>query len=164
LPVDAHLPPDYIASDRLRLEAYRRLAAAADDAAIDAVVEELVDRYGAPPESAQRLLAVARLRLRCRALGITEVAAMSASTVRLSPLALPDSLQVRLKRMYPGAHYRATTSTVQVPIPRAGEGVAAPRIRDLELVDMVARLVSALGGTQSEADITKPMSDTRPDR
>ena len=26
LPVDAHLPPDYIASDRLRLEGYRRLA------------------------------------------------------------------------------------------------------------------------------------------
>ena len=33
LPVDAHLPPDYIGSDRLRLEGYRRLAAASDDAA-----------------------------------------------------------------------------------------------------------------------------------
>ncbi|HWF69477.1 MAG TPA: transcription-repair coupling factor, partial [Mycobacterium sp.] len=31
LPVDAHLPPDYIPSDRLRLEGYRRLAAAADN-------------------------------------------------------------------------------------------------------------------------------------
>ncbi len=31
LPVDAHLPPDYIASDRLRLEGYRRLAAAGTD-------------------------------------------------------------------------------------------------------------------------------------
>ena len=51
LPVDAHLPPDYIASDRLRLEAYRRLAAAADDAAVDAVIEELVDRYGPLPSS-----------------------------------------------------------------------------------------------------------------
>ena len=51
LPVDAHLPPDYIASDRLRLEAYRRLAAAADDAAVDAVVEELVDRYGPLPDA-----------------------------------------------------------------------------------------------------------------
>ena len=34
LPVDAHLPPDYITSDRLRLEGYRRLAAAADDDAV----------------------------------------------------------------------------------------------------------------------------------
>ena len=86
LPVDAHLPPDYIASDRLRLEGYRRLAAAADDAAVDAVVEELVDRYGPLPETAQRLVAVARLRLLCREYGITEVSAVSEATLRLSPL------------------------------------------------------------------------------
>lgn len=154
LPVDAHLPPDYIASDRLRLEAYRRLAAAASDGEIDAVVEELVDRYGALPEPALRLVAVARLRLLCRTAGITEVSAPSASTVRLAPMTLPDSAQVRLKRMYPAAHYRATTSTVQVPIPRAG-GVGAPRLRDVELVQMVANLVTALQGKpQQEIDIT----------
>ena len=143
LPVDAHLPPDYIPSDRLRLEGYRRLAAAADDAQVDAVIEELTDRYGALPETAQRLIAVARLRLLCRAAGITEVSAASAATLRLAPMTLPDSAQVRLARKYPGASYRATTATVQVPIPRAG-GVGAPRIRDLELVKMVAELVSAL--------------------
>src|ERR1700682_4941083 len=33
LPVDANLPPDYIPSDRLRLEGYRRLAAGGDDSA-----------------------------------------------------------------------------------------------------------------------------------
>jgi transcription-repair coupling factor (superfamily II helicase) len=145
LPVDAHLPPDYIPSDRLRLEGYRRLAAAPDDAAIDSVVEELNDRYGALPEPAQRLVAVARLRLLCRHAGITEVSAPSAATVRLAPLTLPDSGQIRLKRLYPGAHYRATTATVQVPIPRTG-GVGAPRIRDLELIRMVADLISALDG------------------
>jgi transcription-repair coupling factor (superfamily II helicase) len=145
LPVDAHLPPDYIASDRLRLEGYRRLAAAADDAAVDAVVEELNDRYGALPEPALRLVAVARLRLLCRTAGITEVSAPSAATVRLAPVTLLDSAQVRLKRMYPAANYRATTSTVQVPIPRAG-GVGAPRIRDVELLQMVANLVTALQG------------------
>jgi transcription-repair coupling factor (superfamily II helicase) len=154
LPVDAHLPPDYIASDRLRLEGYRRLAAAASDAEIDAVVEELVDRYGALPEPALRLVAVARLRLLCRGAGITEVSAPSAATVRLSPMTLPDSAQVRLKRMYPAANYRATTSTVSVPIPRAG-GVGAPRLRDVELVQMVADLVTALQGKpQTDIDIT----------
>jgi transcription-repair coupling factor (superfamily II helicase) len=154
LPVDAHLPPDYIASDRLRLEGYRRLAAASDDAAVDAVVEELTDRYGVLPEPAQRLVAVARLRLLCRASGITEVSAPSAATVRVSPMTLLDSAQVRLKRMYPAANYRATTSTVQVPIPRAG-GVGAPRLRDVELVQMVANLVTALQGKpQQEIGIT----------
>ncbi len=145
LPVDAHLPPDYIASDRLRLEGYRRLAAAASDSEVAAVVDELTDRYGPLPEPAQRLVAVARLRLLCRGAGVTEVSAASAATVRLSPLTLPDSAQVRLKRMYPGASYRATTATVQVPIPRAG-GVGAPRIRDVELVQMVANVVTALQG------------------
>jgi transcription-repair coupling factor (superfamily II helicase) len=150
LPVDAHLPPDYIPSDRLRLEGYRRLAAASHDSDIDAVVEELTDRYGSLPETAERLVAVARLRLLCRAAGVTEVSAASAATLRLAPMTLPDSVQVRLARRYPGARYRATTSTVQVPIPRAG-GVGAPRIRDLELVQMVADLLAALDGKPGES-------------
>ncbi|HET7074778.1 MAG TPA: transcription-repair coupling factor [Mycobacterium sp.] len=163
LPVDAHLPPDYIASDRLRLEAYRRLAAAASDREVGAVVEELVDRYGALPEPAQRLVAVARLRLICRSAGVTEVSAPSAATVRLSPITLPDSAQVRLKRMYPAANYRATTSTVQVPIPRAGGasgGLGAPRIRDVELLQLVANLVTALQGKpQQDVGITSSSPD-----
>ena len=150
LPVDAHLPPDYIPSDRLRLEGYRRLAAASHDSDIDAVIEELTDRYGALPETAERLIAVARLRLLCRAAGVTEVSAASEATLRLAPMPLPDSVQVRLARRYPGARYRATTSTVQVPIPRAG-GVGAPRIRDLELVQMVADLLAALDGKPGES-------------
>jgi len=158
LPVDAHLPPEYISSDRLRLEAYRRLATAADDDRVNAVVDELTDRYGPLPEPAQRLVAVARLRLLCRHYGVTEVAATgtgSVTTLRLLPLTLPDSGQLRLKRVYPGGSYRATTSTVQVPIPRAGSGVGAPRIRDLQLVQMVADLLLALDGRpQGEADIT----------
>ncbi|KZS57642.1 transcription-repair coupling factor [Mycobacterium ostraviense] len=159
LPVDAHLPPDYIGSDRLRLEAYRRLAAAASDGEVAAVVEELNDRYGPLPEPARRLVAVARLRLLCRGSGITEVSAPSAATMRLSPLNLLDSAQVRLKRIYPGAHYRATTATVQVPIPRAG-GVGSPRLRDVELVQMVADLVTALAGTpHKDIGITSPSGD-----
>ena len=155
LPVDAHLPPDYIGSDRLRLEAYRRLAAASDGAGVDRVIEELVDRYGPLPEPAQRLIAVARLRLLCREYGVTEVSTVSDSTLKVSPLTLLDSGQLRLKRVYPGANYRATTSTVQIPIPRAGTGVGAPRIRDLELLQAVAGLLLALDGRPvNDVDIT----------
>lgn len=164
LPVDAHLPPEYIGSDRLRLEGYRRLAAATDDAAVDAVVDELVDRYGPLPEPARRLVAVARVRLLLRHYGITEVSAVSESTLRISPLTLVDSQQLRLKRLYPSANYRATTSTVQVPIPRAGEGIGSPRIRDIALLQMVASLVLALDGKpQENIDITRLGSgqDTR---
>lgn len=165
LPVDAHLPPDYIASDRLRLEGYRRLASATCDNDIEAVVEELIDRYGPLPEPAERLVAVARLRLLCKASGITEVSATSATSaavVRLTPMTLPDSAQVRLARMYPGGRYRATTSTVQVPIPRAG-GIGAGHIRDVELVQMVADLVTALAGKpQQDVGMTNtPVKERR---
>ncbi len=158
LPVDAHLPPDYIGSDRLRLEAYRRLASAADEAGVAAVVDELIDRYGPLPESAQLLVSVARLRLLCRPYGITELAVTGAgagATLRVSPLNLADSAQVRLSRMYPGARYRATAATVQVPVPRSADSVGAPRIRDLELLQMVADLLLALDGRpKGDVDIT----------
>ncbi|MEU0494613.1 transcription-repair coupling factor [Mycobacterium sp. NPDC006124] len=154
LPVDAHLPPDYIGSDRLRLEGYRRLAAAQDEAGVASVVEELVDRYGPLPEPAQLLVAAARLRLLCRQYGVTEVTA-SATTIRVTPLTLLDSQQLRLKRMYPSATYRATTSTITIPIPRVGSGVSAPRVRDAELLRVVAGLLLALDGRpQNDVDVT----------
>ena len=66
LPVDAHIPEDYVDSERLRLEAYQKLstasAANAADDAIDRVLDELTDRYGEPPEQVLNLVAVSRLR------------------------------------------------------------------------------------------------------
>ncbi len=73
LPVDAHLPHDYIPGERLRLEAYRALAAADSDEAVDAVRAELADRYGPLPEPVENLLQVARFRVFARRYGVTEV-------------------------------------------------------------------------------------------
>ncbi len=144
LPVDAHIPPDYIGGDRLRLEAYRKLAAATDDAGIAAVLAELVDRYGPPPEEVRRLIAVARLRLLCRQYGVTEVTAPG-TQVKVAPMTLPDSKQIRLKRIYPGANYRATTQAVQLPVPRTG-GVGSERLRDTALLQFVVDFLLALDG------------------
>ena len=49
LPVNAHLPHDYVPGERLRLEAYRKLAGAITYEAIEEVLAELVDRYGELP-------------------------------------------------------------------------------------------------------------------
>ena len=54
LPVDAHLPHDYIPSERLRLEMYKRLAEVRTDDDVDLLREELVDRYGEPPSRGRR--------------------------------------------------------------------------------------------------------------
>ena len=54
----------------VRLAMYKRLAAAPDNAAIDELTEEVVDRFGPLPPPATNLLRVARLKLTARALGI----------------------------------------------------------------------------------------------
>src|SRR5690606_39459588 len=76
LPVDAHIPLDYVSGERLRLEAYRKIAAASQQdgvAAIDEVRDELTDRYGSPPAPVERLLKIAGSKQVCRAAGVTEV-------------------------------------------------------------------------------------------
>ncbi|TYQ05550.1 UNVERIFIED_ORG: transcription-repair coupling factor (superfamily II helicase) [Gordonia westfalica J30] len=142
LPVDAHIPVEYVDSDRLRLEAYRKLASATDDAAVDAVLVELNDRYGPPPVETTRLASIARLRLRCRERGITEIG-LAGQGVKISPLPLLDSEQVRLRRLYSSATYRATTSLVTLPIPRTG-GVGSARLRDDELIEYLTTFLTQL--------------------
>ena len=113
VPGDAHLPKDYVAAEDARLEAYRRLASATSMADVDDIGAEWVDRYGPLPVAADGLLALARLRASALARGISEVAMSPVRagvgrppTVRLSPVALPASAQVRLRRLAPGATYR----------------------------------------------------------
>jgi len=155
LPVDAHIPPDYVTSDRLRLEAYRKTASAPDPADLAAVLAELVDRYGRPPEPVENLMAVARLRLLCREHGVTEVAA-AGTALRVSPLELADSQQLRLKRLYPSALYKPTSKLIQLPMPRAGAGgIGSGRLRDTDLLQFVADLLVQLGGAAAGAvDVT----------
>ncbi|NIJ10595.1 transcription-repair coupling factor (superfamily II helicase) [Saccharomonospora amisosensis] len=146
LPVDAHIPHDYVPGERLRLEAYRKIAAAPDSEALDAVLEELVDRYGTPPRPVSRLLAVAAFRQVCRQAGITEVT-VQGNNIRFAPLPLADSQLVRLKRLYPKAVFKAVTNTVSVPKPTegpAGGRIGAPPLRDEALLEWCTTLVRSL--------------------
>jgi len=149
LPVDAHIPHDYVSGERLRLEAYRKIAAASQQdgvAAIDEVRDELTDRYGSPPAPVERLLKIAGLKQVCRAAGVTEVS-LQGNNIRFAPLKLADSQQVRLKRLYPKAIFKAATSTVSVPRPTegpAGGRIGAPPLRDDELLQWCVKLVQSL--------------------
>jgi transcription-repair coupling factor (superfamily II helicase) len=146
LPIDAHIPHDYVPGERLRLEAYRKMAAAGDADALAAVEEELKDRYGTPPLPVQRLFAVAAFRQTCRRHGVTEVSTQS-NLIRFAPLPLRDSQLVRLKRLYPKANYKAVTNLVSVPRPTegpAGGRMGAPQLRDTALLDWCANLLDSL--------------------
>ena len=144
LPVDAHLPDDYVAQEDLRVEAYRRLATVTSQAEVDDIAAEWIDRFGPTPEPALALLSVARVRAECSRIGITECTAtrnpdFSGPPLRavLAPVELGASAHMRLDRAFPGAVYKAeparstnssaTTPGVgggqlQVPV-RAGHGL-----------------------------------------
>ncbi|MCO5951400.1 transcription-repair coupling factor [Microbacterium yannicii] len=143
LPVQARIPESYIDSERLRLEAYQKLSAAASVTAqpdaIDLVVEELTDRYGEPPADVEGLLAVARLRRRAGQAGLADVVAMGPN-LRIAPANLPDSMRVRLQRLHPKAKLVAGGEAMVVPLPSAG----GDPLRDDELIAWVAQLIEQL--------------------
>ncbi|WP_119697109.1 transcription-repair coupling factor [Microbacterium halotolerans] len=142
LPVDARVPESYIDSERLRLEAYQKLSAAAaasaEEDAIDLVVEELADRYGGPPAEVIGLVRVARLRRRASRSGLSDVVAMG-KNLRIAPANLPDSMQVRLKRLYPNAKLLAGGEAMVVPLPTKIEPG-----QDELLLEWVEQLLDAL--------------------
>ncbi|MEY2432009.1 MAG: hypothetical protein QOC92_1734 [Acidimicrobiaceae bacterium] len=128
LPIDANLPKDYVAREDLRLEAYRRLAAVTTPAEVDDIRAEWEDRYGPVPPAAAALLDVGRLRAECVRTGIREINVSKgpgfggpAYIVRLSPLELKISQEVRLGRLFKESVYKAEAKQVQLPVRRTGE-------------------------------------------
>jgi transcription-repair coupling factor (superfamily II helicase) len=140
LPDAAHLPATYVEAEDVRLEAYRRLTAVRTHQEIDDVRAEWEDRFGPLPAPARALLDVARLRVECLRLGITDVAVTvpgrgmggsaagrhgggaARATVKLSPLTLAASAEVRLKRLAPGATYQPDLHRLLLPMAVPAEG------------------------------------------
>lgn len=63
LPVDARLPEEYVNETSLRMEIYQRFGEALSWEEVDAIWEEVQDRFGAPPEPALWLYHVTRIRV-----------------------------------------------------------------------------------------------------
>jgi transcription-repair coupling factor (superfamily II helicase) len=161
LPVDAHIPHDYVTGERLRLEAYTAIAAIDSAADLDAVRDELNDRFGPVPQQVENLLAVARLRFMARNAGLTDIM-LQGNHIRFAPVELPDSRVVRVQRLYPGTVLKPTVSTMLVPVPKAVPGarpgsatggrtgtgqtisLGAPPLRDQALLTWCEELIEAV--------------------
>jgi transcription-repair coupling factor (superfamily II helicase) len=140
LPLQAFIPKDYVSDENLRLAAYRRIASARTPEDLDEVRAELQDRFGAPlPGPVEALFDVAALRRLMVQAGIAEAATV-AGFLRVRPVELEDSRQVRLQRILPSSEWRPSTRTLLVPessLPKAG------------VVPWVANLVQQLTSASS---------------
>ena len=128
LPLDAHLPANYVEREDLRLEAYRRLAAVRRQEQVQDIAAEWLDRFGPLPEPAEVLLDVARLRAACVGLEVREITAVAVRPgspgparlgeviARISPLVLPASARVRLARLAPRFTYKEDLQQLIVPL------------------------------------------------
>jgi len=153
LPDAAHLPPDYVEAEDVRLEAYRRLSAVRTVDEVEDVRAEWADRFGPLPAPATALLEVALLRVECLRLGVDDLAVSvprfasegagprggpgGRAVAKLTPVTLPTSAEVRLRRLAPGGTYQPDVGRLTVPIaPDPASGGYAPVLVQL-LRDLV---------------------------
>ncbi len=71
--VQAHIPESYIESMNIRLDIYRKIAEIRSDEDASDITDELIDRFGEPPDSVQGLIDIALLRNTAASLGIDEI-------------------------------------------------------------------------------------------
>lgn len=91
----ALLPNNYCPDVHERLVIYKRLANCNDDDALDAMQEELIDRFGLLPEAGEALMACHRLRIAAKALGIIKIDASDAAIqLQFNPKADLDPMKL----------------------------------------------------------------------
>jgi transcription-repair coupling factor (superfamily II helicase) len=81
LPLDAFLPPTYVADEAARLNLYQRFATATRGEQVGELIAELEDRFGALPEPAQNLVYLVGLRLEAQRAGVSQISAMEREIV-----------------------------------------------------------------------------------
>jgi len=102
LPVTAALPETYISAPEQRMDLYRRMARVRDQEEADDILDELIDRYGDPPEGALNLVRIALLRTRASRCGVTEISKKETLLFALSELDLQSVAMVCGLEKYQG--------------------------------------------------------------
>ena len=138
LPLEAYIPNAYIENENQRLDAYRRIAAAREEADLKEVRAGLEDRFGSPvPTQVDALFNIVRLRALLADRGIAEAATV-AKNLRIRPIELTESKEIRLQRILPTAEWRPATQTLLIP------ERALPKEEVVTwLIDVIQQLTSA---------------------
>jgi transcription-repair coupling factor (superfamily II helicase) len=120
LEVQGYLPETYVDSEAQRLEIYRRCAACTEPAALDALHQEIQDRFGTPPPAVERLLLVIELKLLARQLFLERIEQRGLEVLLTfhprTPIEPPRLLQW-LQSTAPRCRFQSDR-VVRMPLPR----------------------------------------------
>ncbi|CAG0970326.1 Transcription-repair-coupling factor [Phycisphaerales bacterium] len=157
--VSGLIPKSYIPSDQRRLEAYRRLAIAADRAQVDRVRADLTDAYGEPPKVTQRLLDLAEVRVVLASLGVRTVTIRERDVIFLCEDG--DRVAAVLRKHSPPGD---SGGTVRPLPPKEGETLAEVYFRPppnyLTEPDTVLAVIRARLGLARPADSVREARET----
>lgn len=73
LAVDAYLPDSYVADPKQKIELYKRLVSSKNLSGVDALAEEIEDRFGPKPEPVVALIGLTRVRVLAQLLRLTAI-------------------------------------------------------------------------------------------
>ena len=107
LGIDLRIDEEYIPDMNQRLTVYRRIAAARTDQQLSSALDELRDRYGAPPDSVLNLAEYGRIRLKADRLGVETIDREGRQVViRFRPTAKIDGVRLlHVVAEWPGATF-----------------------------------------------------------
>ncbi|HEX3031832.1 MAG TPA: transcription-repair coupling factor, partial [Bacillota bacterium] len=117
IPVDAYIDNAYIPDQTAKMEMYRKIVLSQEPGSIEDVYDELVDRFGDPPQVVLNLLDIARIRIGCLELGLAGVQ-LSGQQLIFSFTdnpAISGSELVELAGIYPGLAF-ATSPQFQMKL------------------------------------------------
>jgi transcription-repair coupling factor (superfamily II helicase) len=119
------------------------MADAQDPQELELIRGELIDRFGALPDEAENLMAVAGLRTLAKSLGLTEVV-LQGKFLRIGPINVPDSMAMKLNRVYPGSLVKSATSTVLVARQSTPNWIAEQEIGDTSVLPWTIEVLNSI--------------------
>jgi transcription-repair coupling factor (superfamily II helicase) len=123
LRVSAFIPSDYVRGASQKISLYQRLAAAQSSGEVDALGDELRDRYGPLPAEAQSLLDLTHVRVLASAKGVQKVALEQRRlTLEMGPKFSLSEQALPILTSISGGNFRFTQGAIVVGLPDAGAG------------------------------------------
>lgn len=134
VPLAAYVPTDYVPDGGLRLRLYRRMATLSTLEEIDAMADELADRFGPIPDPVHNLLYQLRIKVLAERAEVTAVTS-EAGQIKIRVPDLENIDRYRLQR-YLGENARVSRKAIWMP-----RGMSTNEWQ-VELVQVLERLAS----------------------